>query len=133
MILNAMRKAMPPLAAAGRAVERLRDWMRQDDGSWRDGAPRPFLVFLLVFGVGIVLVSLLGDQGLVAYQGLRREEAALRRDIADLEREAGDLARDVEALRSDPDYVEMLARQRLGLVKPGETIIEIHVRPAERR
>ena len=108
---------------AGKALGRFRTWLREDDGTWHDGAPRPFLVFLLIFGVAMVLISFLGDQGLVAYFSLKREEAALRADIATLERQLVEVERDVEALRNDPQYIEMLARQKLGLVKPGETVI----------
>jgi cell division protein FtsB len=107
------------------ALARLRDWLREDDGSWHDGAPRPFLLFLLVFGVGIVTISLLGDQGLLAYYGLRREESSLRADIDRLERQEGNVSRRIQSLRSDPQYIEMLARQRLGLVKPGETVLQL--------
>jgi len=125
-----MRLPVPPLvrpAWQGLALGlgRLRDWLREDDGTWHEGAPRPFLLFLLVFGVGIVTISLLGDQGLLAYYGLRREEVALRRDIDRLERRDLDLTGRIRALRSDPQYVEMLARQRLGLVKPGETVLQL--------
>jgi cell division protein FtsB len=112
-------------AAARQSAGRLRNWLREDDGSWHEGAPRPFLLFLLVFGVGIVIVSLLGDQGLLAYYGLRREESALKVDIAKLQREESDLGARIQALRSDPQYIEMLARQRLGLVKPGETVLQL--------
>jgi cell division protein FtsB len=118
--------ALPPAwAALKQAIARLREWLREDDGSWHEGAPRPFLLFLLIFGVGIVTISLLGDQGLLAYHGLRREESALRAEIERLERQEGDLASRIQALRGDPQYIEMLARQRLGLVKPGETVFQL--------
>lgn len=118
--------ALPPAwGTMKQALVRLREWLREDDGSWHEGAPRPFLLFLLIFGVGIVLISLLGDQGLLAYYGLRREESALRKEIDGLARQEGDLASRIQALRSDPQYIEMLARQRLGLVKPGETVLQL--------
>jgi cell division protein FtsB len=118
--------ALPPAwAVLKQAITRLREWLREDDGSWHEGAPRPFLLFLLIFGVGIVTISLLGDQGLLAYHGLRREESALRAEIERLERQEGDLASRIQALRGDPQYIEMLARQRLGLVKPGETVFQL--------
>ena len=115
-----------PIAAAARtSLGRLRNWLREDDGSWHEGPPRPFLLFLLVFGVGIVVVSLLGDQGLLAYYGLRREESHLKTEIGQLQRQESDLAARIQALRSDPQYIEQLARQRLGLVKPGETVLQL--------
>jgi cell division protein FtsB len=115
----------PAWAGLKQAMARLRAWLREDDGSWHEGAPRPFLLFLLIFGVGIVTISLLGDQGLLAYHGLRKEESALRAEIERLERQEGDLASRIQALHGDPQYIEMLARQRLGLVKPGETVLQL--------
>jgi len=115
----------PVIAHAKQALGSLRDWLRDDDGSWHDAPPRPFLLFLLVFGVGIVLISLLGDQGLLAYYSLRKEASSLRTEIDQLQREEGDLASRIQALRTDPNYIEMLARQRLGLVKPDETVLQL--------
>jgi len=132
VIFAPIRKLAPALAAAGRSLERLRVWLRDDDGSWREGAPRPFLLFLLIFGAGIGLVSLLGDQGWVAYRRLQQEESGLRAELRHLERESVELAQKVQALKSDPQYIEMLARQRLGLVKPGETVIELNTDAARR-
>jgi cell division protein FtsB len=115
----------PAIAQVKQALGNLRAWLREDDGSWHDGAPRAFLLFLLIFGVGIVLISLLGDQGLLSYYSLRREAASLRVEIENLRQEEGELARRIQALRSDSSYIEMLARQRLGLVKPGETVLQL--------
>ena len=35
-----------------------------------------------------------------------------------------ELSRTVERLRNDPSYVEKLAREELGYVRPGETILK---------
>jgi cell division protein FtsB len=126
-MMNALhRLAETPVFSLPRhALRWLRDWLREDDGMWHDAPPRPLLLFLLIFGLGIILISLLGDQGLIAYHGLRREEAALRAEIAALQEEERKLAAEIEALRSDSQYIEMLARRRLGLVKPGETVLQL--------
>jgi cell division protein FtsB len=108
----------------------LRQWLREDDGSWNESAPRPFLLFLALFGVAMVAVSLFGDQGLLAYRSLVSQARQLRLDVAELEGREEDLARQVRALRSDPAAIERLARQKLGLVKPGETVIQLPRSPA---
>jgi cell division protein FtsB len=96
----------------------------RDRGS-ADRLPRGFLVFLLVFGAGMILISLVGDQGLIAYLRLQEEARSLRVEIQALEGRRQDLDQEVRALRDDPAYIELLARKRLGLVKPGETVIEL--------
>ena len=112
-----------------RGWQRLVAWLR--GGEPGEELPRAFPVFLLLFGVGMILISLVGDQGLIAYYGLRRDAEGLRRDVARLEARRTELNEQIEALRSDPDYIAYLARERLGLVKPGETVLQLP-RPAPR-
>jgi cell division protein FtsB len=122
-ILQRLPRAAAATQAARLAAARLRAWLREDDGSWQRGAPRPFLLFLLLFGVGMLLVTLFGDQGLLAYRSLRREEIGLVTEIQRLALREGELREQIRALHNDPGYVELLARRKLGLVKPGETVI----------
>ena len=105
--------------------ERLVDWVREDDGSWNDSAPRPFLLFLLLFGTAMVAISLFGDQGLFAYRSLVAQQRQLRLDVVTLESREQELTRQIHDLRSDPAAIERIARQKLGLVKPGETVIQL--------
>ena len=51
---------------------------------------------------------------------LRREEKRLRVRIEVAERKNQLLKREEEDLRSNPDYVEKVAREKLGLIKPNE-------------
>lgn len=113
---------LKPIADQG---ERLVEWVREDDGSWNDNAPRPVLLFLLLFGTAMVAVSLFGDQGLFAYRSLKSQAHELRREIGNLERRELDLTREIRGLRTDPAAIERLARQKLGLVKPDETVIQL--------
>jgi len=116
------QRGLKPLAAQG---ERLVHWVREDDGSWNESAPRPFLLFLMLFGVAMVAISLFGDQGLFAYRSLTYQESQLRSNVQVLEVREQELIREIRALRSDPAAIERLARQKLGLIKPGETVIQL--------
>jgi cell division protein FtsB len=53
---------------------------------------------------------------------LSDEEAAIRREIAELDQEHAQLVAVRDYLRSD-EYVEYVARNVLGLVRPGETLV----------
>ena len=53
----------------------------------------------------------------------RQQEADLERQIELTDREIDRLERRVERLRSDPVLLERLAREELGLVRPGEVVI----------
>jgi cell division protein FtsB len=57
---------------------------------------------------------------------LRTAVAAERTRVADLEQERGRLVARIRALRRDPVAVEAVARERLGMVRPGEIVIRWH-------
>jgi cell division protein FtsB len=56
------------------------------------------------------------------YHELRRKEAALQDEIRLEEEMVKHLKNQQERLRSDPRFVEKLAREELGYAKPGETV-----------
>jgi cell division protein FtsB len=113
------------IAAAGRLWQRWQAWLADGESLSAGQLPRFFLLFLLLFGVGMILISLVGDQGLIAYTSLSREARALGEDVGRLESRRVLLSQQIEVLRSDPDYIAVLARKRLGLVKPGETVLQL--------
>jgi cell division protein FtsB len=96
------------------------------------GLPRGLAPFLLVFAAGMLIVSLLGDQGLVAYWMLRAEEEALRRNLVRLEAREAELLLEIEALRTNPAYIEQVARRELGFVRPEEILVQLPPREGER-
>lgn len=53
-----------------------------------------------------------------------RHQSAVDR-VADLKRENEKLEREVEQLKSDPAMIEAVAREKLGLIRPGEIVIKI--------
>lgn len=58
----------------------------------------------------------------VKLEELRREEKRLRMRIEVEERKNQLLQREEEELRNNPDTIEKVAREKLGLVKPGELL-----------
>ena len=94
--------------------------MKVDLGIW-DKLTR--MVIFLVFVAGILLVA-------IWYLPLIKQNERYRKEILRLdnlvqkEEETGkQLRTSIDALRFDPKAVERLARERLGYVKPGETVI----------
>jgi cell division protein FtsB len=80
------------------------------------------VLFGVIVIIALVLGALFGDRGILHLAEKRRRAHALEMEIARLEGENARLARDIEALRRDPRAVESIAREALGLVKPGETV-----------
>jgi cell division protein FtsB len=93
-------------------VKAMRAWPR-----WHPG--------WVVAGLFVLLVgaAVFGDTGLLHLQRLRAEVAALHRDVQALEAENERLSRAITDLRTDPAAVERIAREELGLVRPGERVL----------
>jgi len=76
---------------------------------------------LLLLAAGVAGYA--GNQILRVTQ-MRREIATMERDITTLRGRAVDLTRTVDRLRNDPAYVEKLAREDFGMVRPDETVLK---------
>jgi cell division protein FtsB len=66
-----------------------------------------------------------GKNGLSAWHNKRAEDHRLQREINDLERENASLRERIERLKSNPEAVGMLAREKLHYAKPNEVIVTL--------
>ena len=66
-----------------------------------------------------------GGQSLGHLWHMKREVDGLEREIAALRAETDRLSAAVARLRSDPDSIERIAREELGLVRPGERVLKL--------
>lgn len=102
-----------------RATEGLAErWLRP---SWIVGG---ILALLLV-------AALFGDRGLLHLWRLRQELDTVQRGVQSLEAENERLSRAITELRENPDVVERIAREELGLVRPGERVLRFPRTPRE--
>jgi cell division protein FtsB len=81
-------------------------------------------VHLLLAFVTLVLVidALVGEKGLLESMRARRQYQQLARSLDDLKRENARLRDEARRLREDPTAIESLAREELGLIRPGEVV-----------
>jgi cell division protein FtsB len=84
---------------------------------------RKTLQLLLVF-VTLVLVidALVGEKGFLETMRARRQHQELTTSIERLRAENAVLREETRRLREDPSAIESLARQELGLIRPGEVL-----------
>lgn len=75
--------------------------------------------------IALVVGSLFGDRGVLQLMTQRERAGRLESEIEELRAENGRLAAEIEALRRDPRAIERLAREQLGLARPGETVFLI--------
>jgi len=80
---------------------------------------------LAMFGLATAMMLTYGAQSLVRAWQMKAEVESLEREISTLRAETGRLTALVTRLRSDPEYIEQVAREDLGLVKPGEKVLKL--------
>lgn len=97
--------------------------MTKVDAPARIGSFRP------VLGASVVLfLSLLAVAGVKSYHDLeaaRQRKLTLETRIRSTETEIARLQNRIERLRSDPGLLERLAREDLGMVRPGDVVVEL--------
>lgn len=76
----------------------------------------------VLFAVYLAVAVVLGEMGLVKYFRMKSQYQRLIEDIQSLNQDNEKLLKEVRALRSDPDCIERLARDKLGLARPGEIV-----------
>ncbi|MBM3752128.1 MAG: septum formation initiator family protein [Acidimicrobiia bacterium] len=79
---------------------------------------------------GVLMVNaLVGEKGYLATLQARQEQERAEASLYRLRAENARLQHEAERLRRDPNMLEAVARQELGLIRPGETLITLRDRP----
>jgi cell division protein FtsB len=87
--------------------------------AWR----RRGIHLLLLFVTLVLLIdALVGEKGLMESTRARRQYQQLAGSLEDIKRENARLREEMRRLNEDPAAIESLAREELGLVRPGEVV-----------
>ena len=86
---------------------------------------RPRLLGTVALAVLAVSFAIYGGQSLTRVWTLKKEVASLEREVGVLRADTARLTAEVDRLRTDPDYIEQIARDKLGLVKPGDRVLKL--------
>ena len=82
----------------------------------------------LVGGAVVLLLfaglTVYGWHGVVRLRQMHEHLQTLERENVTLRREAERLAQLIDRLRNDPAYLERIAREERGMVRPGETVLK---------
>ncbi len=83
--------------------------------------------FLMVFALFfvMVLVAVFHKDGILTVNEFREEQSKLISDNQALAQENRRLAEEIEELKNDPFAIEKIAREKLNLVRPGETVYQL--------
>jgi cell division protein FtsB len=88
----------------------------------------------IILAVGLLLLFLqdvFGTHGVLAMRRSQKEAAEIRKEIARLDEENRQLEERVKALKSDPAAIERIAREEMGLARPGEFIFKLPAKPGD--
>jgi cell division protein FtsB len=80
--------------------------------------------YLIIIALLIGVLVTFGDRGLIDNFRMKERLSALKRANYDLARENGVLQRTTSLLRDDLSYIEIVARNELGMVKKGDVVFQ---------
>ncbi len=83
------------------------------------------IAFALLVLFNFILVIIFGDNGLVDLHLLRREKENIVRKNELLQKKNMTLFREIDRLKHDPQYIENVARQELGMIGKDELIFKL--------
>jgi cell division protein FtsB len=73
----------------------------------------------------LLLQDIFGTHGLIAMRHSQKEARVVQTEISHLDQENEKLEEQVKGLKSDPAAIERIAREEMGLARPGEYIFKL--------
>jgi len=82
-------------------------------------------LFLAAALVLLLIQDVFGTHGVLAMRRAQKEATRVRQEIDRINGENRQLQNNVKELKSDPQAIERIAREEMGLARPGEYIFKI--------
>jgi cell division protein FtsB len=101
---------------------RKKNYLKADRTSRSSRRKKLFIAAAALLGAYLLASFILGEMGMVKYYRMKAHYQALIEDIAQLKQDNAKLVREVHFLKTDPACIERLARDKLGLARPGEIV-----------
>ncbi len=104
----------------------LRRRRRSEPGFWHTLNCALLILVIVGFflGVGIIFYPVWHQQ-----HDMRARLASLERELTERQQHLSSSQEKISLLKTDPEYLETIARDRLDLMKPGETVFRIELPP----
>lgn len=97
----------------------------------REFLRRNMSLFLAAGFVLLLIQDVFGTHGVLAMRRAQKEAARVQQEIDRVNNENRQLQDHVKALKSDRQAIEHIAREEMGLARPGEIIFKIPAKPAD--
>lgn len=89
--------------------------------------------WLIALGLAILLLQdIFGTHGVLAMRRSQKQATEMQEEIQRLDSENRQLQDRVRVLKSDPAAIERIAREEMGLARPGELIFELPLKAGDR-
>ena len=92
---------------------------------------RNMSIFLLAGLLLLVIQDIFGTHGVLAMRRAQKQAAQVKQEIQQLDHENQQLQDKVKSLKSDPQAIERIAREEMGLARPGEYIFKLSPKSGE--
>jgi len=119
---NAAQAARPAVSHQAPLRGRARQAAIPSSSSFRRRAVNYTLTFITVV---LVVDALVGDKGLLETMRARKQYAEVAASLASMQSENDRLRDQIHRLTSDPETIESVAREELGLIRPGELVFVV--------
>jgi cell division protein FtsB len=100
---------------------------------WRQHRGLLVLCVMGVFAFVLLILSVFGDQGVFRIRLRARDLLALEQKVRDIESDNASLRRQLRDMKEGRASYELAAREKLGLVKPGEVVYDFRTDPLQPR
>jgi len=91
----------------------------------REFLRRNVSIFVLAGLLLLMIQDIFGTHGVLAMRRAQKDAAKLKQEIQQIDTENRQLQDNVKALKSDPQTIERIAREEMGLARPGEYIFKV--------
>lgn len=96
---------------------------------WRQHHGLLVLCLMGAFAFVLLVLSIFGDQGVFRIRSLERDRVLLEQKVRLVESENATLRRQLRDMKEGRASYELAAREKLGLVKPGEIVYDFRTDP----
>jgi cell division protein FtsB len=103
-------------------VKQIRDFSPSEAGSYLRRNMRQILCLALFT---LLVHDIFGPHGFIAMRRTQKEIEQIRDQIGKINDENKSLTEQVNSLKTDPKSIERIAREEMGLARPGELIFKI--------
>jgi cell division protein FtsB len=100
---------------------------------WREHRSLVVLCTMGLFAFILLVLSVFGEHGIVRIRQLGRDRVLLEEKVRGVERDNAALARQLRNMKEGRASYELAAREKLGLVKPGEVVYDFRPDPLAAR